>query len=159
MYRGLIMVFTLALFLGSCQGDKKPSDQQAEEEEQPTGEGTEDMQPYHDELAMNEWFLISYIFENEERKVQKEGPIVATFKQGKLHGSGGCNSYFTKYTLGAGRSLSVGNIGASKKLCSNVMRQESQFMELLKESQSYTLDQTILVIKSAKGELTFRPNT
>ena len=167
MYRGLLLTLSMALLLSACQGESKAKDNESEQgnpveevqEQMPTEELSAEDQAQKSLLEEIEWTLISYIYDGEERPVQKEGPIVANFRSGKLSGSGGCNTYFTTYKIGAGKKIQVGNIGASKKLCSNIMRQESNYLELLKESSSFSIDQKLLVIKSAKGELAFRPSS
>ena len=55
--------------------------------------------------------------------------LTLEFKDGRISGSSGCNSFFAKYTV-EGKSMSFGLIGATKMYCSNqgVMEQEQTYL-------------------------------
>ena len=79
-------------------------------------------------LAGSEWRLIDLAGE-------KAATVEQTIRFGaddKVTGSGGCNSYFGRYDVLDGE-LSIGPIGATKKLCERtVMRHEDRFFAALR---------------------------
>lgn len=65
--------------------------------------------------------------------------ISALFKDGKLTGWAGCNSYWAAYKM-SGQKIEVGLTASTRMFCSNppgIMEQEKLFLEALKEVKSY----------------------
>lgn len=67
--------------------------------------------------------------------------LTLEFKDGRISGSSGCNSFFAKYTV-EGKSMSFGLIGATKMLCTNqgVMEQEQTYFMRLESVKSYKIE-------------------
>ncbi|MFC2038011.1 META domain-containing protein [Chloroflexota bacterium] len=109
-----------------------------------------------DALDGTSWTLMAY---------RKTRPIpgttlTATFEDGEVHGSAGCNSYGGPYQV-SGDSIAVGVLAITEMGCmepEGVMEQETMFVEYLRDAQNYRLVDGQLQIVSSDGEaLTFVP--
>lgn len=91
--------------------------------------------------------------------------LTATFDDGSVSGTSGCNGYFASYAVDGG-SISVGPIGSTLAFCSDpagVMDQESAYLSLLERATRYERDDdkltllegdtTLLVYHAARPEL------
>lgn len=67
--------------------------------------------------------------------------LTLEFKDGRISGLSGCNSFFAKYTV-EGKSMSFGLIGATKMFCTNpgVMEQEQTYFMRLESVKSYKIE-------------------
>ena len=107
-----------------------------------------------DPLDGTSWILTAY------RKTQPiDGTIItATFQNGEITGSAGCNSYFSSYQV-KGDEIEMGVIGQTEMACldpEGVMKQESIIMEFLRDAQEFILTDGQLQIFRSDGEtLTF----
>lgn len=95
------------------------------------------------------WQLVSYTIGTGPQTLVIDSEISAQFSQGQLNGSGGCNSYFSTYTLD-GNTLTTGAIGSTKMACAEeLMTQETNFFMLLGDaaniSVSLSADQLTLI--------------
>ncbi len=58
--------------------------------------------------------------------------ITLELKDGRLTGSAGCNRYFSDVTSDGGQQLSVGPVGATRRMClPEVMKDEGAFLQRL----------------------------
>ena len=84
--------------------------------------------------------------------------ITATFEDGQVHGSAGCNSYGGSYQV-SGDRLTMDAIFMTEMACMDpqgVMDQERQYLEMLGMAQTFKLSGGQLQVFSAGGEvLTF----
>lgn len=80
--------------------------------------------------------------------------LTLEFKDGKISGSAGCNSYFAKYTQ-EGSSLNFGLIGSTKMYCTNpsVMDQETTYFSSLKATNKFKIDGNKLILMDADGKV------
>jgi heat shock protein HslJ len=107
-----------------------------------------------DPLDGTSWILTAY------RKTQPiDGTtITATFQNGEINGSAGCNSYFASYQV-KGNEIAMGVIAQTEMACLNpegVMEQERIIMEFLGDAQEFLLANGQLQIFRSDGEaLTF----
>jgi heat shock protein HslJ len=101
-----------------------------------------------DPLDGTSWVLMAY---------RKTSPIsgttiTATFEDGQVRGSAGCNSYSGSYQV-SGDTITVGAVAITEMAClepEGVMEQELLFVEFLTDAQTFRL---------ADGQLqTFRPD-
>lgn len=80
--------------------------------------------------------------------------ITANFDEdGNVFGSAGCNTYRAGYSL-AEDGLTIGPAASTRRLCSQpegVMEQESAFLALLSDVDSYDLSGNRLTLKNAEG--------
>jgi len=76
------------------------------------------------------------------------------FKDERISGSSGCNSYFAKYTQN-GNSLSFGLIGATKMYCTNpaVMEQETTFLSSLALIKTFKVEGNKLKLIDGNGKV------
>jgi heat shock protein HslJ len=78
--------------------------------------------------------------------------ITATFEDGQVSGSAGCNSYSGSYQV-SGDTITVGAVAITEMAClepEGVMEQELLFVEFLTDAQTFRI---------ADGQLqTFRPD-
>ncbi len=77
--------------------------------------------------------------------------ITAEFKDGKLSGSGGCNQYFTGYTVEpldqTSGKIQIGKIGSTLRGCSEeIDAQESSYFQALEQVSEYSLTDEGLIL-------------
>ena len=79
--------------------------------------------------------------------------LTLEFKDGRMSGSSGCNSFFAKYTV-EGKSMSFGLIGATKMYCSNpgLMEQEQTYLMRLESVKSYKIEGNKLTLVDSNGK-------
>ncbi|KYC45013.1 MAG: META domain protein [Candidatus Methanofastidiosum methylothiophilum] len=125
-------IFVVSVFLVGCASPNQPP---------PNFEGTS-------------WKLDTYL-SNIEHVVS---PITNTkvsleFKDGRISGSSGCNTFFAKYTV-EGKSMTFGLIGATKMNCTNpgVMEQEQTYLKRLESVKSYKLEGNKLSLIDNNGK-------
>ena len=110
-----------------------------------------------DPLDGTSWVLVAY---------RKSSPlsgttITATFEDGQVRGSAGCNTYGGFYEASEG-SITVGPVAITEMAClepEGVMEQEMMFIdEFLREAQTFRVTNEQLQIFRSDGEaLTFVP--
>jgi putative lipoprotein len=86
--------------------------------------------------------------------------VTVEFKDGKIGGSSGCNSYGGFYKV-SGEKITTDSIAMTLMACMDqgVMAQEQAFLEYLQEAQAFKLNEDQLQILSSNGKsLTFAPN-
>lgn len=116
----------------------------------------ENYEPAFPELENKRWVLSSY--EYKGRSFKPEGGHEPTLRiiNNQASGKGGCNNYTAEAEVGQDGSLSIGNIASTKMLCQGKMTFESQFFELLKNAQSYSVNKAFLEVECEGGKLSFR---
>lgn len=85
--------------------------------------------------------------------------ITATFSEGQISGSSGCNRYFGSYTLD-GNSLQIGLLGSTMMACleNRVMDQEMAYLGILQAVTEVRLTEGRLELATADGRtLVFGP--
>ena len=75
------------------------------------------------------------------------------FKDGKVSGSGGCNSFHGPFKVD-GNALSIGPLATMRKLCSaeGVMAQEQAFIAALQTATTWAIDRGMLDVHRKDGE-------
>lgn len=116
----------------------------------------EDYEPAFPELENKRWVLSSY--EYKGRSYKPEGGHEPTLRivKDQASGKGGCNNYTAEVEVGQDGGLSIANIASTKMLCQGKMTFESQFFELLKNAQSYSVNKAFLEVECEGGKLSFR---
>ncbi len=110
-------------------------------------------------LAGTLWTLDSY--RNSEGKLVNVLPDTKTtleFKEDKVGGNAGCNTYFASYKID-GNGLTIGVAGATRMLCrtpQNVMGQEKAYLTALHNAASYRMKGSKLDILNGDGETLLR---
>jgi heat shock protein HslJ len=110
-----------------------------------------------DPLEGTSWVLTAY---RKSRPIP-ETSITATFEEGRVHGSAGCNSYSGSYQVGNG-TIEVGAIAITEMAClgpEGIMEQETMFInEFLREAQTFQVtDDQLQIFRSDREALTFIP--
>ena len=109
-----------------------------------------------DPLAGTSWTLFAY----RKTKPISGTTITASFEDGQVRGSAGCNSYGGSYRV-SGETIAVGPLAITEMACMDpegVMEQEQTVMELLHDAQTFRLADGQLQILRSDGEaLTFVP--
>lgn len=105
------------------------------------------------------WFLRSYGEQDNFKAIIDDSEITATFNstEGKINGSGGCNTYFARYEA-KGSRLSIFEMAFTEMACispEGVMEQEQEFLSLLANAQSFQADVTTLTIFCSDGQQLF----
>ncbi len=73
----------------------------------------------------------------------------------QVGGYAGCNQFTGSMTV-TGDGLSVGPIASTRRMCQDVMEQESAFLQALENAQRYSIAGEDLAIEDANGEVTMR---
>ena len=110
-----------------------------------------------DPLDDSSWVLVAF---------RKTSPIpgttiTATFEDGRIHGSAGCNSYGGTYQV-KGDKITVGAIATTMMAClepKDIIEQEVKFRKFISDAQTFRLIDGQLQIFRSDGEaLTFVPH-
>ncbi len=101
------------------------------------------------------WVLSSY----QGRDVLPSTEITATFADGRVSGSAGCNRYSASYTI-SGSQLLISSAGSTRKLCQipeGRMAQERDYLEALRSTATYQIQGEQLLVFNEAGDriLTF----
>lgn len=113
------------------------------------GGGAATLATSSNDLAANPWTLVSL----DGESVPADAGITAVFgSDGKLTGSGGCNSYTTTYQAADDGTLSLQPVAATRKSCgADADGMESAYFTLLEASGSYAVSVGQLAITAADG--------
>ncbi len=106
------------------------------------------------------WQLEAYGDKGSLKTLIEDTTITAEFKksEGRVVGSGGCNSYFVDYEIVDFELTITPPIGATMMLCfpPPIMEQEQEYLDLLKTTETYQIDDDTLIIScSSYKELVF----
>lgn len=115
------------------------------------------MQPEPDRaLEGTPWQLTTFVSGEAARSLVAGTQITATFDNGRVAGSAGCNSYTGNYTVQNNTMTVNKDIITTKKACaSDVMQQEQAFLDALAATSSYTIKGSQLTLSHAGGQLVF----
>ena len=84
--------------------------------------------------------------------------ITLTFEEGQVRGSSGCNTYGGSYEVD-GDKISMSDLYMTEMACldpAGVMDQELEYLELLRDTQAFQVDEGELVIEATSDDvLTF----
>ncbi len=102
------------------------------------------------------WQLIAFGVEDMIIYQPEVAVITATFADGQLTGSAGCNSYGGEYTID-GNTLLLSPVVATRMACldEGVMAAENAYFTALASAGAYAVDGNLLTITYAAGQLTF----
>jgi heat shock protein HslJ len=109
-----------------------------------------------DPLEGTSWVLVAY---RKSRPISGT-TITATFEEGRVHGSSGCNSYSGSYRV-RGDTIAVSDLAWTEMAClepEGVMEQETLVMSYLSDAETFRFVDGQLQLFRADGEaLTFEP--
>ena len=131
----ILLVIVLGLLVGACS----------------TGAGSSG-----DPLEGTSWELYAI----RKSKPIPGSHISASFEDGQISGTSGCNTYFGAYEVDGGR-ITISTLGMTEMACmepEGVMEQEIMILEYLSAAQTFQLQEDQLMIFRPDGEaLTFIP--
>ena len=102
------------------------------------------------------WVLSRYGTQEVNLQAVIEGTeITATFnsKDNQVTGSAGCNTYFGDYQINK-KELSISMLAWTEMAClepEGVMEQEQQYLSALQSAESYTIEESELIIVCSDG--------
>ncbi len=99
------------------------------------------------------WALQSIATKDAIVSTTFDSDINATFAEGQVSGSAGCNQYFAGYEL-EGESLTLGVIGRTEMACMEEgrMEREDAFLKALEAVAGYSIKMNTLTLTDADGE-------
>jgi heat shock protein HslJ len=103
-------------------------------------------------LEGKQWVLESYVDESgKTAQALPDAAATAEFKDSKVSGSTGCNTYAAPYEV-KGDKLTIGMTATTMKMCAGpVMDQEAAFLKNIQAAASFKVDGGKLTIADAKG--------
>lgn len=112
--------------------------------------------PASDPLDGTSWVLMAY---RKSRPVPGT-TMTATFEEGTIRGSAGCNSYSATYQV-VDDTIQVGQVAVTEMFCmepEGVMEQESMLLEFLRDAQTFRfVDEQLQIFRPDGEALTFLP--
>jgi len=105
-------------------------------------------------LEKTAWLLTSYATETGQENVLSNTTVTATFDNGNITGSAGCNRYSAGYQL-SGNGIAISSITSTLMYCTapdGVMTQESTYLLLLKNVTAYTISNDRLTLSNDLGD-------
>jgi putative lipoprotein len=85
--------------------------------------------------------------------------LKALFENGQVSGSAGCNSYNGTYvttTVGGVNKIRIGPLASTMMMCEEaVMEQEQAYLAALQSARSYLVEENVLTLTHADGELLY----
>ncbi len=100
-----------------------------------------------------DWAVTLLVIDGEETPVLAETAPTATFAEGDVKGSAGCNTFSGGYEID-GESLTMGPFASTQMFCeepSGAMDQEVAYLGLLGEAESFSVNGDELVIQAGDG--------
>jgi heat shock protein HslJ len=79
--------------------------------------------------------------------------ITASFEEGRVAGSAGCNNYTAPYSL-AGNAIQIGPAASTFKACPEppgIMEQEAAYLAALETARAYRIEGSRLILETAEG--------
>ncbi len=83
-----------------------------------------------EDLTDKEWKLEFFKLNKIEIGIEQKIPTLEFALNGKVKGFGGCNSFFGTFTID-GRTIKIGEVGATRKFCEGEMELETSYFEVL----------------------------
>lgn len=143
------------LFVMACTPSKQPSEQADATPQSPPADASKGDLPFS-KIEQKKWLLTEYGYQGRTYQ-PVEGNIPAIeIRDNRINGTTGCNRFNGDINLRKDGTMSVSDLGMTKKLCQGVMTQESRLRELLQNARSYSVNEMFLEINSEYGQLSFR---
>lgn len=100
------------------------------------------------------WLLTEYVGPGGNTVPVPEGvAATATFADGKISGSSGCNTYFGSYTVD-GEALTISGVGSTMMACGPVATAlETAFLASLKATETFSVSGDTLELRTAGGKV------
>jgi len=136
-----LVLFSLLLHLGACQGSKRAQSDDASAAEATT---VAEADPEVAALQRDTWSLQAYGSPGRPAQVLGRTRLTARFDPaaGQLRGDAGCNTFSAPYRV-KGDSLHIQPAAATRKLCeqpAGVMQQETLYLSLLETVRTFRVE-------------------
>lgn len=89
---------------------------------------TDDIEP--EDLMGKTWYLEYLKFNNMQFGVEDKIPTLEFKDEAKVGGNGGCNNFFGNFSID-GRTIHIGDIGATRMMCEGSMELEQAYTSVL----------------------------
>ena len=148
MKLSILLLSLLSFVMISCGGNKK-ADNKPTNNNVATNQLTEESDQV---ITEKYWKLIKLegqdveMVENQEREIS----FMLNSEDNTVGGFAGCNSITGEYELEEGNRISFTNMGITMMLCPDLDLKESEFMEVLKLADNYTIHNDTLELNVAK---------
>lgn len=103
-----------------------------------------------DDLTGKTWVLKDLVKNRQAYGVEDHAPQLIFDDNGKVHGSGGCNKFFSTYSVDH-RTITFGVVGATRMLCDDQMELEKAFFALLAMDLRAFFDDDELILSADGG--------
>lgn len=107
-------------------------------------------------IEQKKWLLTEYEYQGRTYEPVEGNVPAIEIRASRINGTTGCNRFNGDINLRKDGTMSVSDLGMTKKLCQGVMTQESRLRELLQNARSYSVNEMFLEINSEYGQLSFR---
>ena len=99
-------------------------------------------------LTTDRWLMTEMHGKAVERTEENAESFTIIFdeKEQKVSGVAGCNNFFGPYEETPVRKIKIGPLGATRMMCPD-MAMETDFMRMLGETDSYTVDGDMLMLQ------------
>ncbi|MGA7076538.1 MAG: META domain-containing protein [Halobacteriota archaeon] len=105
-------------------------------------------------LEPTAWALTSFATETGQENLLSNTTVTATFDNGNITGSAGCNRYSAGYQL-SGNGIAISSITSTLMYCTapdGVMTQETTYLLLLKNVTAYAINNDQLTLSNELGD-------
>ncbi len=101
------------------------------------------------------WMLSSLLTKEGTTNVLPNTTVTASFTNGNVTGSSGCNRYFGHYELSGQQNITFASLGSTVMYCESpgVMTQETTYILLLQNTTSYTMSANTLSLLNGVGQV------
>ena len=103
-----------------------------------------------DDLLDKEWKLEYLKWKGNKFGVEGQSPSLHFKRDGKVNGNGGCNNFFSTFTLD-GRTIHLDEIGSTKMMCGEKMELEDAYFQFLAREFRAIFTDGKLVLSSDGG--------
>ena len=100
-----------------------------------------------------DWTVEALVVEGDELPPRLGTELTASFSDGEVNGSAGCNNFFGSYEV-EGEAITIGPLASTEKFCEDpggIMEQEAVYLELLGEAESFSISGDLLSINVGEG--------
>jgi heat shock protein HslJ len=105
-------------------------------------------------LTSTEWVLDAITRGGAAVEIPSGVAIRAKFAEGRVTGRAVCNNYFATFTA-ADAKITVGDVGATKMFCGAHADLETVYFDLLRGSESFSIEDGRLTLTGPKGSMGF----
>lgn len=115
----------------------------------------EDYKPAFPALELKTWVLSDLEYDGRTYEPENDQRLTMVIRKNQVSGNSGCNDYTASIALKEDGTISVSGLAATKKLCQRRMTFEARYQELLKNAESFSVNQAFLEVNCSNGKLSF----